>query len=263
MKLVSRAQWGARSPRGTVSYLASAKGVKVHYTGGHVDPGIVKDHAKCVALVRQIQRQHMDGNGWVDIGYSLAVCPHRYVFVGRGPHRLPAANGPGLNAGHYAVLGLVGSSGLVEPPDEMLHGIRDAIEYLRKEGNAGNEIKGHRDGYATLCPGDRLYRWVREGAPRPKGQPAPASKADPEEETWREALMRSLPDIKPGMGRHQHVKTVRALLHARGYPPKDIWSHEYREDDEDLKDAINRYKARHGLPQDGVWGRRCWEAALD
>src|SRR5690606_427761 len=115
--LVPRKEWGARSPKGSYSRLDSTKGVKIHYTGGRVDPGIVDDHDRCVALVRSIQNSHMDGNGWIDIGYSLACCPHRKVFVGRGPHRLPAANGPGLNAGHYAVLGLVGSSGLVEPPD--------------------------------------------------------------------------------------------------------------------------------------------------
>ncbi|WP_438943175.1 hypothetical protein [Nonomuraea aridisoli] len=100
-------------------------------------------------------------------GNTMIVCPHQKVFEGRGLHRLPAANGPGLNVGHYAVLGLVGESGLVEPPDGILHGILDAVEYLREEGFAGKEIKGHRDGYATECPGVHLYAWIRNGAPRP------------------------------------------------------------------------------------------------
>lgn len=100
-------------------------------------------------------------------GNTAVVCPHRFVFVGRGAHRLPAANGPGLNSGHYAVCGLVGNRGLTRPPDGMLHGIRDAIEWLRDAGDAGREIKGHRDGYATECPGEPLYAWVRRGAPRP------------------------------------------------------------------------------------------------
>lgn len=165
--LVSRAAWGARAPRGSYGRLTSTRGVKVHYTGGQVSLDIVNDHAKCVAMVKSIQAMHMDGNGWMDIGYSMVACPHRKVFEGRGPGRLPAANGPGLNGGHYAVLGLVGSSGLVTPPDAMLHGIRDAIEWLRAEGGAGLEIKGHRDGYSTSCPGGPLYAWVRAGAPRP------------------------------------------------------------------------------------------------
>ncbi|WP_433426384.1 hypothetical protein ACQP1V_42795 (plasmid) [Microtetraspora malaysiensis] len=175
--LVTRGQWGARDAKGAHTYLASTKGVKVHYTGGREDPRMVDDHDLCVARVRAIQRQHMDSNGWMDIGYSLCVCAHRKVFVGRGPHNLPAANGAGLNSGHYAVLGLVGNSGLVVPPPGMLHGIVDAIEYLRAHGGAGAEIKGHRDGYSTSCPGEQLYQWVKRGAPRPGGgtaaKPAP------------------------------------------------------------------------------------------
>ncbi|MFF3871188.1 peptidoglycan-binding protein [Streptomyces sp. NPDC001978] len=55
---------------------------------------------------------------------------------------------------------------------------------LRQHG-AGDEIKGHRDGYATACPGDALYAWVKKGAPRPKGTepapkpPAPAKQYEP------------------------------------------------------------------------------------
>ena len=154
IELISRKAWGARSPRGSYTRLDSTKGVKVHYTGGRVDPRIVDDHDRCAALVRSIQNSHMDGNGWIDIGYSFVACPHTKVFEGRGLHRLPAANGAGLNQDHYAVLGLVGNTGLVEPPDGMLHAILDAIEHARRNGRAGNEIKGHRDGYATDCPGE-------------------------------------------------------------------------------------------------------------
>jgi len=172
--LVTRAEWGARAPRGTYDRIARTKGVKIHYTGGRVDPRTVEDHDLCIAAVRGIQKGHQDGNGWLDIGYTAAVCAHRKVFIGRGLHHLPAANGAGLNSGHYAVLGLVGNSGLTVPPDGMLHGLRDAIEWLRKEGAAGPEIKGHRDGFSTDCPGPKLYSWVKAGALRPGGKPSPS-----------------------------------------------------------------------------------------
>lgn len=179
MKLVSRREWGARAPRAQASYLSSTRGVKVHYTGSRVDPRLKDDHGRCAALVRQIQNGHMDGNGWNDIGYSFVVCPHAYVYEGRGLHRLPAANGPGLNSGHYAVLGMVGNSGLVDPTDAMLNGIRDAIDHVRDKGTAGREIKGHKDGYATSCPGPKLYAWVKDGAPRPDGpEPPPPEGGD-------------------------------------------------------------------------------------
>ncbi|MER7134730.1 peptidoglycan recognition protein family protein, partial [Streptosporangium saharense] len=171
--LVTRREWGAREPRGSYGRLTSTKGVKVHYTGGQVSPDIVDDHARCVAMVRSIQNFHMDGNGWMDIGYSMVACPHRKVFEGRGPGHLPAANGAGLNSAHYAVLGLVGNAGLVQPTDGILNAILDAVDYLRAKGGAGKEIKGHRDGYSTDCPGTALYAWVKEGAPRPGGGETP------------------------------------------------------------------------------------------
>lgn len=185
MKLVTRAQWGARKTRGT-SAVPANRGVKVHYVGSAVPKNM--PHTACDALVRQIQKSHMDVNGWNDIGYSLLVCNHGYVFMGRGPHVLPAANGAGLNSAHYAICGLVGSSGQVHPSDAMLNGIRDGIDYLRVKGMAGNEIKGHRDGYATECPGDLLYTWVRQGAPR-IGVPGNGDDMDPTTqvqvgETW-------------------------------------------------------------------------------
>jgi len=162
--LITRVEWGARAPKGGYTALRSTRGVKVHYTGGRVDPRILDNHALCASVVRGIQSQHMGTNGWIDIGYTACACPHRRVFVGRGPGHLPAANGPGLNSGHYAVLALVGNSGLVEPNDDMLLGILDAIDWLRAEGGAGKEIKGHRDGYSTSClPLDSTEVLTRRG----------------------------------------------------------------------------------------------------
>jgi len=163
--------------------------VKVHYIGSKVSTALLNNHALCDDVVRRIQNGHMDGNGWSDIGYSLLVCPHGFVFVGRGPHVLPAANGKNLNSGHYAICALLGSEGLVKPTDAMLNGIRDGIEYLRSTGSAGKEIKGHRDGYATKCPGDILYAWVRAGAPRIGNQSPEGDEMEPTThvdvgETW-------------------------------------------------------------------------------
>jgi hypothetical protein len=182
--------------------------------------------------------------------------PARGHFVGRGPGHVPAANGPGLNSGHYAVLGLVGSSGLVQPNDAMLHGILDAVDHLRGNGGAGREIKGHRDGYATSCPGDPLYGWIRRGCPRP----SPAVKPEPKPETsWTEALVDNLPDLKPG-DEHRHVKTMRGLLHSRGFEPKNLHSFTY--EGEDLCAQVTAFKKAKKLGGGLVWDRACWEAAL-
>lgn len=173
MKLITRDQWGARRSRGA-TVLRRTRGVKVHYTGDPEPLAMTDDHQVCYRRVRSIQDSHMDSRGWNDIGYSAVACLHGYVFEGRGPGILPAANGAGLNSGHYAVCGLVGRSGVTAPTDPMKRAIRDAVAWLRAEGNAGPEIKGHRDGYPTDCPGAQLYAWVEGGAPVP-GAPAPGN----------------------------------------------------------------------------------------
>ncbi|MDX3101764.1 peptidoglycan recognition protein family protein [Nonomuraea angiospora] len=256
--LITRAEWRARAPKGDVDYLARTRGVKVHYTGGRVDPKTVDDHDLCAAAVRGIQRGHMDGNGWIDIGYSFIACAHRKVFVGRGLHQLPAANGPGLNSGHYAILGLVGNSGLTVPPDDMLHAIRDAIEYVRAHGGAGPEIKGHRDGYSTDCPGPKLYDWVQAGAPRPGGaqggQPKPGEKAP----TFPGRLM-----TYPPSTRGADVYSWQAQMRDRGWDliPDGTYGPRSR----DICTAFQRDSTAHGWPldDDGVVGPATWRAAWE
>ncbi|MBF8192980.1 N-acetylmuramoyl-L-alanine amidase [Nonomuraea sp. K274] len=244
--LVLRRDWSARAPHGDYTQLESTKGVKVHYTGGRVDPGIVSDHDGCVALVRSIQAHHLDGNGWVDIGYSFVACPHKRVFEGRGLHRLPAANGPGLNAGHYAVLALVGSSGLVEPPDGVLHAIVDAVEYARELGHAGKEIKGHRDGYATECPGDSLYSWVRRGAPRPDGPTPP-----PETPSFPGRLL-SYPPVTRG----EDVRTWQRQMSRRGWELAVDGAYGSQS-----RDVCRGFQRRQGVVDDGIVGPVTWRLA--
>ncbi|MFI6902064.1 N-acetylmuramoyl-L-alanine amidase [Nonomuraea sp. NPDC050394] len=249
--LILRRAWNARPPRGDYTQLDATRGVKVHYTGGRVDPGLTRDHAKCVALVQSIQNHHMDGNGWIDIGYTYAVCPHRKVFEGRGPHHLPAANGAGLNAGHYAVLGLVGNAGLVQPPDTMLHGIIDAVEHLRAKGAAGREIKGHRDGFATDCPGEALYAWVRKGAPRPGGTPPDP---DPPSAPPFPGRLLKYPPVMSG----QDVRTWQTQMKKRGW-----------EIDADgaygpaSRDVCRRFQRNQGIADDGIVGQLTWRLAWE
>lgn len=178
MKLVSRAQWGARAyrtPSGATPYSGSRRrGVKFHYLGTAYSD---RAHGSCDDYVRSLQKSHMDGNGWSDIGYSFVVCTHGYVYEGRGLRRRNSANGnTSLNDRDYAICFLVGSSVLKTPTDAQLHGARDALEYVRREGPAGDWTGGHRDGYATACPGDAVYAWVKKGCPRPGGKPPADSK---------------------------------------------------------------------------------------
>ncbi|WP_176955774.1 N-acetylmuramoyl-L-alanine amidase [Sinosporangium album] len=195
----------------------------------------------------------MDGNGWSDIAYNLLVCEHGIIWEGRGARVMSAANGEGRNTDHYAVCALLGTCGLVEPTDEILTGLRGAIDYLRQRG-AGDEVLGHRDGYATSCPGEPLYAWVRAGAVRPVKR------------TWTEEAVRDLPLLRIGAGvvkddhRRWDVKTLVALLWARGFPipsgtDETVFSVAVAE-------AVRAFQRTEKLRPDAVVGPKTWTALL-
>lgn len=179
MKFVSRAElgWGP-SP---AAPQAKTKGVKLHYEGG---PVTSESHASCARRWQKIRAVHLNHptENYSDVAYNFAVCQHGYVFEGRGYGKRTGANGTlALNQAHYAVLWMGGTSGVTTPSPEAVAAIQEVIQNLRKRG-AGMEIKGHRDGFATACPGDALYSLVKSGALEPAAvaavpSPAPAAPA--------------------------------------------------------------------------------------
>ncbi|MEU7293324.1 peptidoglycan recognition family protein [Streptomyces exfoliatus] len=178
MKLVTRAALGW--PPSAAPLQSTTSGVKIHYEGTPVSTRLLTDHDACIAEWKAIRASHLanTAENYSDVAYNYAACPHGYLLEGRGIGRRTGANGnQELNRAHYAIVGLVGSSGLTEPTDAMLHAIRDGIELLRQNG-AGPEIKGHRDGFATACPGGPLYAWVQRGAPRPGTTTPPPEQED-------------------------------------------------------------------------------------
>ncbi|MFI7124497.1 peptidoglycan-binding protein [Nonomuraea sp. NPDC050153] len=183
-------------------------------------------------------------------GNTVVACPHRKVFEGRGLHHLPAANGPGLNAGHYAVLGLVGDAGLVQPPDGVLHAILDAIQYLRDKGRAGKEIKGHRDGYSTDCPGDPLYAWIRRGAPRPGGGTPPTVPSAP---PFPGRLLK-YPPVMHG----EDVRTWQARMKKRGFDLAVDGAY-----GAGSREVCRTFQRRQGIEDDGIVGPLTWRLAWE
>lgn len=254
MQLISRDQWGARPPKSPFTYVGSTQGVKVHYEGTFVPPDLAHpdQHGRCAGRMRDIQASHQANTKekYICVAYSAVVCPHGAVFEGRGLHHLQGANGPGLNSQHYSVCAMLGDSGLTEPTDAQLHGLRDAIEWLRAAGGAGEEIRGHRDGFATDCPGGLLYRWVQAGAPRPGAGTGPV--APPPMGGFPVWPGRYLRNYTSG----EDVRAWQQRMAQRGW--RISVDGEYGPASEKVCRA---FQAEKGLGQDGVVGPATWSAA--
>ncbi|TXS29981.1 N-acetylmuramoyl-L-alanine amidase [Streptomyces sp. ms191] len=179
-KIITRKGWGADEKlreRGFV-YTKSVKAAFVHHT-------VTGNRYTCKqapSILRSIYRYHVKSSGWRDFGYNFAVDKCGNIYEGRAGGVAKAVLGAhtrgfNTNSMGIAVLGTYGSA---SPPAAVvtavarltawklgLYGVNPkGTTYLVSGGGNRykkgkkvkfNTISGHRDGFATECPGKRLY----------------------------------------------------------------------------------------------------------
>jgi N-acetylmuramoyl-L-alanine amidase len=162
-----RAAWtSAVRPVGQLVELvpSQVRGVAVHWTGSAAALGST---ATLLQSARRLEAErviHVDGRGWSDIAWQVAVDVEGRVFDCRGIAHRSAANGSATVNQHYgAVLWLLGAGD--RPTGAMLDAFRDWYtgRWLARYPQA-RTVVGHRDLYRTTCPGDAAYALVRAGA---------------------------------------------------------------------------------------------------
>lgn len=168
LEIIPRAAWGA-APARTVTRTSWPAGgtLWVHHSAGPAPAGTMQAE---VRELRGIQSFHQrpvaqGGRAWSDIGYGYLIGPHSgRVYEGRG-RGVVAAHCPGHN--HEPSVCVMGKWDATAPPQDAI----DAIYALARDLGC-SQIRGHRDGYGTSCPGDALYAIIRRGLPaRPLERP--------------------------------------------------------------------------------------------
>jgi len=181
--IIPRKSWGAQRLGNDFGQMRDILGVTIHWNG----PGMRNyTHGSCDDRLRNMQRYHIQGNGWNDIGYNFIVCRHGSIYEGRGDRAVGAhagASNIGGNSRWYGIQAMIGTGDVIT--NELLEGLKKAVEYCRAKGGAGKKVNGHRSHHATDCPGDKLYTWVQRGMPinsEPKPPTPPKPKPPQEEE---------------------------------------------------------------------------------
>ncbi|MFE7264737.1 N-acetylmuramoyl-L-alanine amidase [Streptomyces sp. NPDC057592] len=180
-RIVTRKGWGAdeKLRESKFVYTSTVKAAFIH----HSATGNNYKCSQAPSVLRGIYRYHVKSTGWRDIGYNFAVDKCGNIYEGRaggvtravlGAHTL----GFNTNSMGIAVLGTFTKS---NPPAAAVNAVakltawklglfgadpRGKATLVSGGGNKYkkgkkvklNVISGHRDGFATDCPGARLYK---------------------------------------------------------------------------------------------------------
>ncbi|MFB9577500.1 peptidoglycan recognition protein [Streptomyces yanii] len=184
--ITSRADWGADesiSPEAP-EYNDTVKAVFVHHTAGTNDYSC----ADSAAIVRSVYAYHVQSNGWKDIGYNFLVDKCGKIFEGRKG----GLDRPVLGAHTYGFnrestgISVLGTYTDTAAPSAVTTSVARIAAWklgqykgdpagstMLTAGATGSnlagtkftagtqysfkQISGHRDGFATECPGTKLY----------------------------------------------------------------------------------------------------------
>ena len=182
--IVTRAGWGAneswREPG--FGYTTTVKSAFVHHTAESNNYTC----AQAPSVIRSIYQYHVRSLGWRDIGYNFLVDKCGKIYEGRAGGVAKAVLGAhtyGFNSNTTGIA-VLGSFGSTAPPKAAVEGVSKLIAWklglhgLNPVGSvtltsgggkwpAGTQVKmravaGHRDGFATECPGAQLYAKLPE-----------------------------------------------------------------------------------------------------
>ncbi|MGK5731931.1 peptidoglycan recognition protein family protein [Streptomyces sp. URMC 124] len=179
-RIVTRAGWGADESlrESGFAYTGAVRAAFVHHTAS----GNRYSCSQSASVIRGIYRYHVVSSGWRDVGYNFLIDKCGTVYEGRAGGVAKAVKGAhtlGFNSNSMGIA-VLGTYGTTSPSSAAVDAVADLTAWklglfgANPAGTAslvsggGNRFKkgtkvrlkaisGHRDGFATDCPGDRLY----------------------------------------------------------------------------------------------------------
>jgi len=190
-RFVSRSDlgWSATPAARTVTNL----GMIAHYDAGFKLRNLRRDnpsdpHKGCIQYWREVRTMHRN-QGWVDVGYAYFACPDDYIFAGREVNHQQAAEAPTpgklQNGNSRYVSCTFGLGPGEEPTAGALRAWHRLRTWLISAHGARENVYGHRDFTATSCPGEPLYKLVKNGtlrASKPDPKPVPDPPKPPKDD---------------------------------------------------------------------------------
>lgn len=115
--------------------------------------------------VREIQRLHMEQNGWADIGYHFVIDAEGVCYEAR-PRTVRGVHVRAANTGTVGIV-LLGNFEEIQPAPPQLTTLDNLIAYLVAEYSSLTHLAAHADfNDETVCPGRNMRVHLRPLAER-------------------------------------------------------------------------------------------------
>ena len=179
VRVISRAEWGARDQVCTPDVASRLVGAVVHHTAGSNNYATV---AEAMQQIRNDQRYHIESRGWCDLGYNFVVDKWGNIYEGRArslTQPVVGVHAGGFNTGTVGVsmlgtYGVAPSAATQQAVAQIIgwrldfYGVNPTGSMVYHTGSGENSkfqdqdvslprVFGHRDVAYTACPGDGGY----------------------------------------------------------------------------------------------------------
>lgn len=273
--IYSRAQWGANEGlrRGAPSYGRVQVGF-VHHTVSANSYSA----SSVPSMIRGMYAYHVRSLGWSDIGYNFLVDRFGRTWEGRyGGVTRPVVGAQTLNFNAVSMgVSAIGNYDVGGPPQAMTNAIKRILAWkfslagipatgrVVANGKSLNRVSGHRDAFATTCPGQYLYAKLPEirvgaatlmgalvprPAPAPRRAPAPTPAPRPAAAPWAATRYTAYKPVVLRQGsRGSAVLVLQRALRAKADGTFGART----------RTAVVTFQARQRLTRNGIVTRIVW-----
>ncbi|RZC37345.1 peptidoglycan-recognition protein SC2-like, partial [Asbolus verrucosus] len=156
--IISRSEWGAKSPKSTKRLKQNPPPyVVIHHSDGAECTSL----KSCKSRVNGIQNYHMNNKGWQDIGYNFLIGGDGNVYEGRG-WGIWGSHVPKYNSKSIGIC-VIGNFMNKKPSTQQLTTLENLISCAKENNYIASDyhLIGHRQGSRTSCPGNELFNEIK------------------------------------------------------------------------------------------------------
>ncbi len=156
LKVITRQDWGWQPETKTLPEQTITK-ITIHHEGEYF-----KEGTDVAAYLKNLQSWSRTEKHWMDIPYHYIIDPEGNIYEGR-PLIYPGDTNTDYDVRGHALICVLGNYEIQKLNANQLKSLVDLTSFLAKKYNVSlDNIKGHKDYALTLCPGEDLYRFIRD-----------------------------------------------------------------------------------------------------